>query len=564
MWFVGAGASVAAGIPSAGTLTWEFKRAVYCSANKVLLNRFPDLNDHSFQELVQSWFDSKAGWPARGSDEEYSYYFEKFLPDERDRQRFIQKRMRDAKPSYGHFCLAGLAALNQIQIVWTTNFDKLVERATRQETLNEYIPDGIHSVGLECPGKASDLLRDEGWPVLVKLHGDYLYRKLKNTDSELLAQDDTLRQELTDHCRRRGLAVIGYSGRDDSVMDALACALDAPQPFPHGLFWFVRSSEQPKGKVIALLRKARAKGCQAGYVPTGGFDELFADLFVPHHEQLPAIRELVKGFRGRREPAPLSYDGSGWPVLRTNALNILSYPATCTVFKANIGGAKEVRELVVPHRSRMTAGRRKNGVIAIGHKDELIEVFQKFEPCEFDRYPIDPKRFRYRNSVEAGLFYDALVQAIADATGLSRSINRRGRMLYVREDNAFSASETRRFKNMFGVRPLRKVSKRRLFLHEGFEIGIESRDRRLWLLLTPGIFVSVDGTTPYLEEDRFDVGREDLARRYNFQANNLLVFWIEFLRRRCGNPITVSFPKGGEPEATFKITTVTAFARQRP
>ena len=564
MWFIGAGGSVSAGIPSAWSLTWEFKRAVYCSNHRVPLNRFPDLNELAFQGLIQSWFDSRPGWPSKGSDEEYSFYFEKYLSDERDRQRLVELRMREAKPSYGHFCLAGMIALKQIQLIWTTNFDKLLERATLQDALRSHLLDGIHAVGLERPEKAADNLRDERWPILVKLHGDYLFRKLKNTDAELQAQDSTLRELLTDHCRRRGLAVVGYSGRDTSVMDALRDALNSTQPFPHGLFWFVRLGEQPKPSVLSLLEEAKTKGCQAGYIQVGGFDELMSDLFLPHHETLPAIRDLVKGLRGRNDAAQLSYDGNGWPVLRTNALEILSYPATCTIFKASIGGAKETKDLVLPHRTRLTAGRKRTGVVAIGRKEELLTVFQKFAPGEFDRYPIEPKRFRDNDSVEAGLFYKAIAQAIADATGLCRSSNRKGRMLYVMEEGVLTDDEASRFKSLLNVAQFRKASQNGPFIHEGFEISIEYRDLRLWLLLEPGIIVTHDGVTPYVEEDRFDIGREDLAQRYNRKANTLLEFWIEFLIKRCGDPITLTFPKGVEPEAKFTISAVTAFARQKP
>lgn len=563
MWFIGAGGSVSAGIPTAGTLTWEFKRAVYCATNKVPSNRFPDLNDAGFQTLVQSWFDSKSGWPPRGSDEEYSFYFEKYLPDERDRQRFVELRMRESKPSYGHICLAGLVALQKIQLIWTTNFDKLVERATAQDSLRELLADGIHAIGLDCPEKAADSLRDERWPVLVKVHGDYLFRKLKNTSAELSTQDNIFRALLTDHCGRRGLGVVGYSGRDQSIMDAIGESLAASQPFPHGLFWFVRLGEVPKDNVLSLLEKARGKGCQAGYIQIGSFDELMADLFMSHHDQLPAIRDLVKGLRGRKQPAPLTYEGRAWPVLRTNALEILTYPATCMVFKATIGKAKEVKELVIPHRERLTAGRRKAGVVAIGHKEEIEKVFEKHSPCEFDRYAIEPKKFRYSDSVEAGLFYDAMAQGISDATNLSRSVNRKGRMLYVEDDDVLDQNEARAFKNMFNVAPWRKVSKTGPTIHEGFQISIEFRDLRLWLILEPTIFVTTDGITPYVGEDRSDIGREDLAQRFNRKANSLLDFWIEFLRRRGGSPINISFPKGDQPEARFSISTVTAFARQK-
>jgi hypothetical protein len=57
--------------------------------------------------------------------------------------------------------------------------------------------------------------------VLVKLHGDYRYDKLQNTEEELKSLDDELRKYLLQICKENGLIVVGYSGRDESVMSSL-------------------------------------------------------------------------------------------------------------------------------------------------------------------------------------------------------------------------------------------------------------------------------------------------------------------------------------------------------
>jgi hypothetical protein len=143
MWFLGAGTSVVAGLPTAGILTWEFKRAIYCNRQQISATRFPDLNEPSFQASVQSYFDSQAGHPQLGADEEYSFYFERYLPDERDRRRFLDNRLRGVKPSFGHICLAALAALDQFRVTWTTNFDPLVERAMSLDMFTDHFPGGL-------------------------------------------------------------------------------------------------------------------------------------------------------------------------------------------------------------------------------------------------------------------------------------------------------------------------------------------------------------------------------------------------------------------------------------
>lgn len=56
---------------------------------------------------------------------------------------------------------------------------------------------------------------------VIKLHGDFKYGELKNTEKELLNQDECFRRKLIDYIQDKHLIVIGYSGRDASLMDTL-------------------------------------------------------------------------------------------------------------------------------------------------------------------------------------------------------------------------------------------------------------------------------------------------------------------------------------------------------
>ncbi len=560
MWFLGAGASAGAGLPTAGTLTWEFKRALYCNAQRLPPSRFPDLYDPAFQRLVQSFFDSKSGLPQLGQDEEYSAYFEAYLPDERDRRRFLDARLQGCKPSYGHLCFAALMSLGQIRLAWTTNFDQLIEKACSYPVISEKGTRSLAVVGLDRPNKASDLIRDEAWPLLVKVHGDFLYRKLKNTAPELQSQDDTLRHHLSEECGRRGLVVVGYSGRDASVMSTLTESLRAMAPFPHGLFWFIRPGERPIPAVQSLIVRARDAGVQAAFVEVNTFDELMADLFLPHQDSLADVRDLVKAARPKRQAIPIGYTASAaWPVLRTNALRITAYPATCTVFESNVGKTSDVKALTRPHSVEMVALRRKVGVIAFGTRARLTEVFSEFNPKGFDRYSIEERRLYYV-CPELGLLYHALVQGIANKTGLLRSANAKGRILFAANPQTFTAEELKvlgslKSKGVWTLRP-------GAILHEGFEVSLDFRDGRFWMLLEPTIVVTSDGQVPYKGADRSELAREPLVTRYNKQMNDSFQLWLGFLQRHCGTPLKVAFPSDAQCEAEFTVSTVTAYSRK--
>jgi NAD-dependent SIR2 family protein deacetylase len=560
MWLLGAGASAGAGVPTAATLTWEIKRQLYCTAHRLPATRFPNLNDRTFREKVQSYFAALAGFPADGDIDEYAFYFQRYLPDETDRRRFIEGRLNGVRPSYGHACLAALIAIGKVEVVWTTNFDHLIERAAAQTGIAERIPQGLTVASFDAPALAANAISGGRWPLLVKLHGDFLYRRLASTADEVQRNDGTSRGLLTEECGRRGLAVVGYSGRDESVMSALRHAVAARDPFPNGLFWFVRSGEQVPANVQDLIRSARGRNVQAGFVEIGGFDEIMADLFLPHEDDLPAVRDVVKAQRERRRPVAPVYAGRDWPVLRTNALEITKYPSSCAVFQADIGGAREVKELVAAHRARVTVGRRQAGVVGFGTRADLQQLFEAHQPREFERYPIESRRLRH-DSIELGLFYDAVCQALSVQTGLCRSQNHKGRVLYLRSPDILRPQDVGAFQAL-AITPVRKPKPKGPTVHEAVRISLDYCDRRLWLLLEPTLMITTNGSTPYTGDDRPDIGREDLVRRYNQKASALLTLWIAFLKWKCGGPLRLTFPTSSEPEAEFEVSTVTAYARQ--
>ncbi len=97
---------------------------------------------------------------------------------------------------------------------------------------------------LDTPHAAAQSIQEQRWPLLVKLHGDFHSNRLKNITQELQDQDAALRKALVETCQSNGLAVVGYSGRDESVMAALEENLKKASAFPFGLF-LVREAGRP-------------------------------------------------------------------------------------------------------------------------------------------------------------------------------------------------------------------------------------------------------------------------------------------------------------------------------
>jgi hypothetical protein len=223
MWLLGAGASASAGIPTAWDMIWEFKQQLFVSQRRVSLQSVSDLSNQAIRHQLQSYIDASGRFPAAGSPDEYAALFEAAWPDERDRRSYIDGKVSGAKSSFGHLAIATLMKGDLLRLVWTTNFDPLVADAAARVFGST---GALTSVALDAPDLARDVVASGRWPVEIKLHGDFRSRRLKNTTDELRQQDARLKQEFVDASRAYGLVVVGYSGRDDSVMETLMAGLE--------------------------------------------------------------------------------------------------------------------------------------------------------------------------------------------------------------------------------------------------------------------------------------------------------------------------------------------------
>ena len=339
MWLLGAGASAAAGIPTASDLVWEFKQQLYVSQRRVSPKLVSDLSNPAVRSQLQSYIDASEVFPSSGSADEYAALFEAAWPNEGDRRTYLDGKLSGAKPSYGHLALATFMHAGFTRIVWTTNFDTLVADACAK------VYDGtaaLTTVALDAPELASQTIGAQRWPVEVKLHGDFRSRRLKNTGDELRQQDARLRQMLVAACCTAGLVVAGYSGRDDSILDALADVLNCSNPFPGGLFWLHRGAAPPFPRVTSLLKLAKEKGVDGGLVRIENFDETLRDLVRLKADMDTHILDAFASGR-QRWTAPARADGNrGFPVVRLNALPVEMMPTVCRRVVCKIGGYAEV------------------------------------------------------------------------------------------------------------------------------------------------------------------------------------------------------------------------------
>jgi len=551
MWLLGAGSSASAGIPTAEEMIWAFKQILFASQRRTSPKLVADLSSPTIRARLQAHVDSLGALPNAGAPDEYAVLFEAAYPSEADRRAYLDAKIAGAKPSYGHLALATLMRAQLSRLVWTTNFDPLVADACAK------VYDGtgyLTTVSLDAPDLARQCIDDGRWPLEIKLHGDFRSRRLKNTSDELRLQDGRLRQILVDSCRRFGLVVVGYSGRDTSVMDALGEALNQKGAFPAGLFWLHRGEEIPLLRVQQLLARAKQSGNEAALVRVENFDEVMRDLLRLKTGIDTNVLDSFALERERCSAAPRLAGSRGWPVVRLNALPIIQSPSICRRVVCTIGGYSDLRTAIQSAGVDILVARTKSGVLGFGTDANMRSAFEAYNITDFDLHTIEMKRLRYESG-ERGLLREALTRAITRHRGL-RFIRRGNTSLLVPSDhkNGSWAELKAQVGNLSGT----VDNTPGLQWHEGIGIRLEWADQRLWLVVEPRTVF--EGISNENRSVATDFARERTVKRYNRVLNALVAFWVKLLAGDGGDLRTLGIGDG--VDAVFRLSADTGFSRR--
>lgn len=555
MWLLGAGASASAGIPTAGSLIWQFKRTLFCAAQRVSVKSCEDLSSSAVRQRLQRYLDTLGAFPPEDSPEEYAAYFEATYPDPGDRRTVLESYLAGAKPSYGHLVLAALMQMDKARVVWTPNFDRLVEDAAVQilGSTSRFVV-----ATLDNSQTAPQALNEGRWPLIGKMHGDFQSRRLKNTSQELLDQDAEIRRALIESCKRYGLIVVGYSGRDESIIAALEEAINGGRGYPGGLFWFQRPESPAFPAVAHLIAKAAKSGIQAEILEVQTFDELLGDI-IKQFENVPVdIAVKLDSYGSRLTEVPLVPPGRSWPVIRLNALPVLSWPTICRRVVCDIGGTREVRETIAKQGAKVVGARARIGVLAFGSDADIRKAFSPSHITDFDCHAIEPKRFRFE-SAEFGLLRDALAQALQATRPFL--VRRKHSTHILRPDFArVSTKEIAPLKGCTG-QLTGKIPNTSIDWSEALKIKLDYQLSRMWLLFEPTIYCG-DVTASEWHSTVDDFVRERLATRYNRQWNTLIEAWLTLLMDGKQEIQLRAFGIEDGIDASVTLTRTTAFSRR--
>ena len=200
---IGSGVSKAAQIPTG----WDIK----CD----LIRKLAAASGESAEPDPELWYRENYD-----EDPDYSKLINELAKTQTERQQLLrpyfepneQEREENAKqPTAAHKAIARLVAQGFVKVIITTNFDRLLEKALEEV--------GVEPVVLSSEDQVKGMVPlVHTQHCLIKLHGDYLDTRIRNTPSELGKYSDEFNQLLDRIFDEFGLVVCGWSADWDVAL----------------------------------------------------------------------------------------------------------------------------------------------------------------------------------------------------------------------------------------------------------------------------------------------------------------------------------------------------------
>lgn len=591
-WFLGAGASAASGIPTGYAMIRDFKAQIFCRETN-LSKREIDTADPVWIDRIDAFFRQTALLPPDGDPTEYAKAFEAVYPESRHRRQYIDDAISKGTPCFGHKVLGSLMAAGKVDCVFTTNFDPLIEESAN--SANTILPVDAQNrptvAAIDSADRAMRCLNESDWPLVAKLHGDYQSIAIKNTGSELQEQDARMRHVLVESGKRFGMIFVGYSGRDASIMEALNAVLDAPSPFPNGLYWLTSSASRLLPAVIEFLGRAEAAGVDVAIVECATFDELAADIIKITDLPKPLLDRVMEGRpTPRLVPVQLpTTEARNFPVLRYSSLLIESMPRTARCVKlAQNTTSPVVRQMLKEKGVRATVAANGRELAVFGRDEEILDALAPLGATLDGEIKLDPAA----DSWATGLIYDALVKSLARGLPLIPRYKRSGHSVVIatprngedREHARRNAQVLSNLRNAYKSELTGTVPSLGFPFQEGLFLKLDLINGRWWLGFEPYTFVHIpradatEVTSPEHTENSNsdpmgalpersgdpagDWRRERWAQRYNRNWASIIAAWAQLLTDTGGKTKRAfALQDGAGMDAVFAISPVTGWSR---
>lgn len=513
--FLGAGASISSGVPSANACVNLWKKSIFETKNPAQKDFVSEISLPAVQERINRWLKANEIWPEEGQDD-YGYFIRMCLPIEADRRNFFATQVGAAKPHIGYRLLCLLAEEQVVRSVWTTNFDGLVGKASAESSMTAI------EIGIDCQQRA-DRQANADELLCYSLHGDFRYDKLKNTEKELQNQEEKLRDKLVETLKSQSLIVSGYSGRDPSIMKALDEAIVQEEGV--GKVYWCGFTDEPDPPVAELLGRAHQVKREAFFVPGVGFDELAVRLSRQclSEGQMKAAIKII----GDRDIVSAPYCGEfkfnrkkTTGLIKSNALK-LSLPSEAYSFGLKEWPESQVWKFVQERAEEFGfAAVPFRAVIALGTLDQIKEAFAENIDGDIERSPITNKDLELSNGAIHSLVHTALLRSIA----ARRNLNVCGRDV-LWEPASF---DSHKFNGVTYA------------VHRCVHVRIRCIDGEPHMTLDPSFFV------PAIEGDSAEGHKEIRKNKLGYQHNDKydvdLKHWLSVLAGNAESEAKYDFP----------------------
>lgn len=490
-FFLGSGASVQAGIPTGYSMTWAFKRDIYCTETGVNPGAMKDLQSEYTQSALQAYFDAQQNTPAQGDPLEYAYYFRRCHPTSAAREIYIQNKVRGVKPSVGHLCLASLIKTGRVTRVWTTNFDELVESGIK--ALEPSFAFKIHSSANQ---KEAAFTADSTFPAVIKLHGDYRYDHILNTPEELQALESTMGQRFSEGLNDKGLVVIGYSGSDESIMSQLERAVEN-KSLRYGLIWMTRSTQLPP-RVEQLMEHACQVSEMSCVVQIDGFDDILFQIYSALENKERIIEEL--GNPTEQKSKPLCFSGyQADSFIKTNAFVSISYPMYRS-FATDINTWKQLRSIT---DSAKVPAALFSGKIYCFESDECIrEIFGDHVKSAIETERVSSAIQKRYDSIYTGLLYSLIEKSLTSDSTIKKLS-----------------------KNTYYDVTTKEVFRSTYYVYDAIEVQLELINGQYYLNILPTVYLTGRTGKALPLEEKKTIINAYMSSLYNQKYNEKLSSW---------------------------------------
>ncbi len=234
---LGAGVSVSSGIPTAWGVLVD------------LTSRLALLEGMEPEDSI-AWYEENFGEPVR-----YETLLKRLAPTKLERQRLLKSYFEPPTdgsatssrgPTAAHRAIARLVKAGSVRVVMTLNFDRLVERALRDEGVEPVVISSAADVQGMAPLHTIEAC-------VIHLHGDYLNpSSMLNTEEELHTYGESTARLLQRVLEDYGLVIGGWSSRYDP---ALRAAIAAHYSTRFTLFWLEPGVASDLASDLLALKK---------------------------------------------------------------------------------------------------------------------------------------------------------------------------------------------------------------------------------------------------------------------------------------------------------------------